>query len=193
MSLPGGCRSMTETLSDEPRETNGQRQIVLVGAPGSGKTTVGTLLAESLGLPFVDVDARIVETAGKLIAEIFADEGEPVFRELEAEHTADALTEPGVISLGGGAVVQERVRALLAGRTVVWLVVSASEAAGRVGLNQARPLLLGNVRATLVRLLNERTPVYRSVASIEVATDHLTPEQVRDRILEELKLLKERP
>lgn len=161
-------------------------QIVLIGAPGAGKTTVGGLLAEHLGVPFVDVDDTIVATVGKPVAEIFADDGEPAFRALEVEHTVRALAEPGVVSLGGGAVTSEPVRSALEGRHVVWLVVSAPEAAGRVGLNQARPLLLGNVRGTLVRLLNERTALYRAVATLEVATDEFTPAQVRDHIVAEL-------
>ena len=134
------------------------------GAPGSGKSTVGKLLAAELGREFVDVDAVIEERAGKPIAEIFVDEGEPAFRALEEATTLELLDRPAVISLGGGAVLSAAVRQALAEHQVVWLQVSAGAAADRVGLNSARPLLLGNVRGRLIQLLNQRTPLYAEVA-----------------------------
>lgn len=160
---------------------------VLVGAPGSGKSTVGRLLADRAGLPFTDVDAVIEERAGKPIAEIFADDGEPAFRELETAVTLELLPRPGVLSLGGGAVTSERIRDALAGHRVVWLRVSAGNAARRVGLNTARPLLLGNVHGKLVRLMAERQPLYQAVATQVVETDDLDPEQVVASILTETR------
>jgi shikimate kinase len=162
----------------EPLTTAGP--VVLVGAPGSGKSTVGPLLAARLGLPFVDVDAVIEERTGRSVAEIFADEGEPAFRALEEATTAELLGRPGVLSLGGGAVLSAATRAGLRGHRVVWLQVSASTAVSRVGLNEARPLLLGNVRGRLIKLLAERTPLYAEVATERVETDVLTPEAVVD-------------
>jgi shikimate kinase len=152
--------------------------VVLVGAPGSGKSTTGALLAARLGVPFTDVDAEIEQRTGRSIAEIFADDGEPAFRALEEQVTAELLDRPGVLSLGGGAVLSAATRAALRGHRVVWLQVSAATAVSRVGLNEARPLLLGNVRGRLIRLLAERTPLYAEVATERVETDSLPPEQV---------------
>ena len=155
---------------------------MLVGPPGSGKSTVGGLLAQRWGVPFADVDAVIESRVGKSVAEIFADDGEPVFRAFEEATTAELLDAPGVLALGGGAVLSPATRALLAGRPVVWLQVTIAHAAGRVGLNEARPLLLGNVRGRLVKLLGERAPLYAEVARASVDTDGLTPEEVADRV-----------
>ncbi|HYP44664.1 MAG TPA: shikimate kinase [Propionibacteriaceae bacterium] len=157
--------------------------LVLVGAPGSGKSTVGALLAERLQVPFVDVDAEIERRAGKPVSEIFADDGEPVFRSAEEAVTAELLSRPGVLSLGGGAVLSPATRTALQGHRVVWLQVSAANAARRVGLNEARPLLLGNIRGTLIRLLAERTPLYAEVATSTVNTDDAGPEDVVGLIL----------
>jgi len=156
--------------------------IVLVGAPGSGKSTVGPLLAEALGVAYADVDAVVEERAGKSVAEIFADDGEPAFRALEEATTAELLGSPGVLALGGGAVLSTRVRSALRGHRVVWLQVSAATAVKRVGLNEARPLLLGNVRGRLIKLLNERTPLYAEVATETVDTDDAEPAEVVARI-----------
>ena len=152
--------------------------VVLVGAPGSGKSTVGALLAERLGVPFADVDAEIEQRTGRSIAEIFADDGEPAFRALEEQVTAELLGTTGVLSLGGGAVLSSSTRAALRGHRVVWLQVSAATAVQRVGLNEARPLLLGNVRGRLIKLLAERTPLYAEVATERVDTDTQTPDEV---------------
>lgn len=157
--------------------------VVLVGAPGSGKSTVGALLAEQLGRPFTDVDAVIEQRAGKPVGEIFADDGEPAFRAIEVATTIELLQQPGVLSLGGGAITSEVIREALVGHRVVWLQVSVGQAARRVGLNEARPLLLGNVRGQLVKLLAARTPLYASVATQTVATDEVTPESVVAAIL----------
>ena len=157
-------------------------RLVLVGAPGSGKSTVGALLAERWGEPFADVDAVIESRVGKSVAEIFADDGEAVFRAFEESTTAELLDGPGVLALGGGAVLSPATRAALAGRPVVWLRVTIAHAAGRVGLNEARPLLLGNVRGRLVKLLNERTPLYDAVSVVSVDTDGFSPAEVADRV-----------
>ena len=152
--------------------------VVLVGAPGSGKSTTGALLAARLGLPFTDVDVEIEARTGRSIAAIFADDGEPAFRTLEEQVTAELLGRPGVLSLGGGAVLSAATRSALGGHRVVWLQVSAATAVSRVGLNEARPLLLGNVRGRLIKLLAERTPLYAEVATERVETDVLQPAEV---------------
>jgi shikimate kinase len=156
---------------------------VLVGAPGSGKSTVGAILAAELGMAFTDVDTVIVERVGKPVAEIFADDGEAVFRALEEQLTAELLDRPGVLALGGGAVLSPRTRTALHGRRVVWLRVGLPAAVKRIGLDTARPLLLGNVRGRLLALLNERAPLYSEVASEVVDTDERSPAEVAERIV----------
>jgi shikimate kinase len=157
--------------------------LVLVGAPGSGKSTVGALLAERLGVPFRDVDAVIVERTGKSISEIFTDDGEPSFRALEEQITAELLPLPGVLSLGGGAVLSATTRAALRDHRVVWLKVGLAQSVKRVGLDTARPLLLGNVRGQLRKLLDERAALYREVGNEVVDTDHTTPAKVVEMIM----------
>jgi shikimate kinase len=158
--------------------------VVLVGSMGAGKTTVGGLVATALGVGFLDTDHLVEERAGKPVAEIFVDDGETHFRELERVAVADALSaHPGVLALGGGAVLDERTRALLADHRVVFLKVGLSDAASRVGLGVSRPLLLGNVRGRIKQLLDERTPVYSAVAVATVETDGLDAAQVADRVL----------
>ena len=148
---------------------------MLVGAPGAGKSTVGRALADRLGLDFVDVDAVIVQRVGKPIGDIFADEGEEAFRALEEQVTAELLDRPGVLALGGGAVLSPQTRSALRGRRVVWLRVGLAAAVKRVGMDTARPLLLGNVRGRLLALLNQRAPLYAEVATQVIDTDELDP------------------
>lgn len=144
-------------------------KVVLVGAPGAGKTTVGRLVAAALGVSFRDTDADVESAAGKPVSEIFVDDGEPAFRALERAAVAAALAgHDGVLALGGGAVVAPETRALLAGHPVVFLDVSLTDAARRVGFNRDRPLLLGNPRAQLLRLMQARRPLYEEVATATV-------------------------
>lgn len=162
--------------------------LVLVGPPGSGKSTVGETLAARRGVAFRDTDHDVEATAGKPISDIFVDDGEPAFRALEREAVAAALgAHDGVLALGGGAVLdpatQERLAAYAAaGGAVVFLDVSLAHAAPRVGLNRSRPLLLGNPRAQWQALMEARRPVYERVATVRVLTDGLTPAQVADRV-----------
>ncbi len=160
--------------------------LVLVGAPGSGKSTIGSILARMLGLDFIDVDAHIERQQGKPISDIFVDDGEPRFRQLEREATLELLGSPGVISLGGGAVTNPEIRAALTSHQVVWLTVSAAQAARRVGMNKQRPLLLGNVRSRLVQMMAERNPLYAEVATITVDSDSGRPNAVARSVLEAL-------
>ncbi len=146
--------------------------IVLVGAPGAGKTTVGRRVARELGVDFADSDELIEMRAGKSVADIFIDDGEQAFRAMEREEISRALARSsGVLALGGGAVLDAATRAALREHMVVWLRVGISGATERVGMNASRPLLLGNVRGTLIRLLDERTPLYEEVATNVVDTD----------------------
>jgi shikimate kinase len=154
-------------------------RVVLVGPPGAGKTTVGRLLAHRWGVAFRDTDADVEALAGKTVSEIFYDDGEAAFRELEAAAVARAVAEhEGVLSLGGGAVLSAATRDLLRACHVVFLSVGLADAAKRVGLSRDRPVLALNPRATLGALLSERLPLYREVADVEIATDGRTPEQV---------------
>jgi shikimate kinase len=157
--------------------------VVIVGAPGSGKSTVGALLAERLGVPFIDVDAVIEAEAGKPIADIFAEDGEPAFRAVEEATTRRLLSKPGVLSLGGGAILSATTRDALRGQRVIWLQVGIAAAMKRVGLATARPLLLGNVRGRLIALLNERIPLYAQVATDVVDTDDLSAAEVVESIV----------
>ncbi|GEP34062.1 shikimate kinase [Nocardioides szechwanensis] len=156
---------------------------VLVGPMGSGKSTVGALLAEALGVTARDTDADVERLAGREVSDIFVESGEEHFRALEKQAVAEALaTHDGVLSLGGGAVLDPDTRALLADHRVVFLRVGLSEAVKRVGLGTGRPLLLGNVRSRIKALLDERAPIYASVADVTVDTDQRTPEDIVDEI-----------
>jgi shikimate kinase len=157
---------------------------VFVGVMGAGKSTVGMAVAAELGVPFADTDAIIEERAGKPIPEIFVDDGEPAFRALEREVVASSLeTFGGVLALGGGAILDEGTRKLLAGHTVVYLSVELTDAIKRVGLGAGRPLLAMNPRATLKYLLDQRRPLYLEVATHTIATDGRDEQDVTAEVL----------
>ncbi|CAL9364212.1 shikimate kinase [Streptomyces thermolilacinus] len=163
--------------------------IVLVGPMGSGKSTVGALLAERLGAPYRDTDADIVAAEGREIADIFVEDGEPRFRELERAAVRAALAEhTGVLALGGGAILDEGTRALLAGLPVVYLSMDVEEAVRRVGLGAARPLLAVNPRRQWRELMEARRHLYTEVARVVVATDDKSPDEVAEAILDALEL-----
>ena len=177
---------MDDTTSRTAPEAGGPL-LVLVGPMGSGKTTVAHLLAAAWGVEARDTDADVEAAEGRPIPEIFVDSGEAEFRRLEAAAVAAALTEhDGVLALGGGAVLDPATRERLAGHQVVFLRVGLGDAVKRVGLGTSRPLLLGNVRGRIKTLLDERAPVYESVATITVDTDGRTPEEVAREIDERL-------
>ncbi|MFJ6614677.1 3-dehydroquinate synthase [Streptomyces sp. NPDC091289] len=163
--------------------------VVLVGPMGVGKSTVGELLAARLGTAYRDTDADVVAEAGKPIAEIFYDEGEDHFRALERRAVEAAVAgHTGVLSLGGGAVLDAETRKLLTGRPVVYLSMDVDEAVRRVGLGAARPLLAVNPRRQWRDLMDARRPLYEEVARTVVATDEHTPEEVAQAIIDALEL-----
>ncbi|MFT9789689.1 3-dehydroquinate synthase [Streptomyces rhizosphaericola] len=163
--------------------------VVLVGPMGVGKSTVGELLAARLGTTYRDTDADVVTEAGKPIAEIFYDEGEEHFRALERRAvTAAVAGHAGVLSLGGGAVLDGATRELLAGHPVVYLSMDVEEAVRRVGLGAARPLLAVNPRRQWRELMDARRHLYEEVARTVVATDDRTPEEVAQAIIDALEL-----
>lgn len=158
-------------------------RVVLVGPPGAGKSTVGRILAARWSIDFVDTDHLVEVKAGKSVADVFVDEGEPAFRALEEAAVLEALrTCDGVVALGGGAVLSITTREALADHPVALLSTGASAAASRVGMNRDRPLLLGNVRGTLAQLLRDRGPLYDEVADVVVVTDDLGAHEVADQV-----------
>jgi shikimate kinase len=152
-------------------------KAVLVGLPGSGKSTIGRRLAKALDVGMLDTDAAIEQQTGRTIADIFATDGEQEFRRIEEEVIRAALaSHDGVLSLGGGAVTTPGVRAALAGHTVVYLEITAAEGIRRTGGNTVRPLLAGPDRAEKFRaLMTQRVPLYRKVATIRVNTNRRNP------------------
>ena len=158
--------------------------VVIVGPPGSGKTTAARAVAARTGLPSRDTDEDVEARTGSRIGDLFVEHGEEHFRDLERAAVAVALEEhDGVLAVGGGAVLDAGTRQRLAGRTVVFLDVGIKHAASRIGLNRDRPLLLGNPRAQWIRLMEQRRPVYEEVATVTVQTDGRTPEQVAEDIV----------
>ncbi|WP_406010060.1 shikimate kinase [Streptomyces sp. NBC_00637] len=163
--------------------------VVLVGPMGVGKSTVGQLLAERLGVAYRDTDDDIVAEAGRSIAEIFVDEGEDAFRAVEKRAVRRALAEhDGVLALGGGSILDADTRGLLAGQRVVYLAMDVEEAVKRTGLNAARPLLAVNPRKQWRELMDARRHLYEGVATAVVTTDGRTPEEVGQAALDALEL-----
>ena len=150
--------------------------IVLIGFMGSGKTTVGHLLAERLGLPFMDTDLVIEQRTQRSVRDIFATDGEPAFRELEHTVTAELLAGPdAVLALGGGAVLHPETQRALGGHQVVYLKVGYEESMLRVAHDEYRPLLRD---PDLAGIFQRRLASYHAVATLTVVTDGRRPEAV---------------
>jgi shikimate kinase len=158
--------------------------IVLVGFMGAGKTTVGHLLAAHLGLPFIDSDRIIEQRSGRSIPQIFAEDGEPAFRELERRVVADLIDGPeAVLALGGGASEHPDTIVRLKSAQVIYLQVGYAEAMLRVAGDEYRPLLR---RPDLEALYRRRLGLYDDVATVTVATDGRRPEAVSQDVLAQL-------
>ncbi len=158
-------------------------RLVLVGPPGGLTRETGRVLAARLGVALADTDAAVEATAGKSVADVFVDDGEPAFRELERAAVAEALGSDGVVVLGSGAVMDPLTEHDLAGHVVVFLDVSVADAARRLGFSGQRPAALGNPRAQWLRLMERRRPVYERVATATVSTDGLEPGEIADAVL----------
>ncbi|HET9945869.1 MAG TPA: shikimate kinase [Actinomycetes bacterium] len=168
-------------------------RAVIVGPPGSGKSTVARLVAERLGLASRDTDDDVEAAAGASVSDVFVERGEEGFRAMERVAVAAALAEhDGVLALGGGAVLDQGTRELLHGRTVVFLDVGIKDAASRIGFNRDRPLLLGNPRAQWLRLMEARRPVYEEVATVRVDTDGRSADEVADAVVAALGAVEDR-
>ena len=165
-------------------------ELVLIGPPGSGKSSVAKSLAKKTGKRYVDTDKVIEEREGKPITEIFLEDGEEHFRTVESEVVLQTLQgEDEIVALGGGSILSEVVREdLKKFSPIIYLEVSISNAAPRVGFNRERPLLLGNPRAQWLALMEIRRPIYESLATFKVSTDNKKPDQVTSDILELVKL-----
>ena len=160
-------------------------KVVLIGPPGFGKSSVGRALARITGLSHSDTDSLIEAKVKKKISEIFVEDGEAVFRAIEADVVAEALVEEvGVLSLGGGSVMQPDTQALLrdCGALIVFLEVGIGQAAPRIGFNQDRPMLLINPRQTWLKLMEERLPIYQSLANVTFSTDSKKAQEVAEQI-----------
>jgi shikimate kinase len=165
-----------------------QRHILLIGFMGSGKSSVGRLVAEALSAPFVDLDERVASSAGRTIPQMFAADGEPGFRAAESA-ALEALAEagPSVVACGGGVVLDDANRSMLKRLgTVVYLQVSAEEALARIGDTSGRPLLKGGGVAMAAALLRSREALYETTADVTVPTVGKTPREVAEAVVSSL-------
>ena len=160
---------------------------VLIGPPGAGKTAVGPLLAELLGTSFRDTDADVVAAAGRPVSDIFIEQGEQAFRQLEREAAARALREhQGVLALGSGAVLDPSLQERLEGLPVVYLAADFGTVARRLGLDRPHVVVPGNPRGRLRAMLEERRPLYEQLATVTVTTDDDDPDGLAERIAAKL-------
>ena len=165
--------------------------VVLVGPPGAGKSAVGPLLADRLGVEFRDTDADVGTAAGKPVGDIFVEDGEEAFRDLERAAATHALgtlrRHGGVLALGSGAVLDAGIQHLLDGLPVVYLSAEFGTVARRIGLDRPRVVVPGNPRGRLRAMLNERTAIYQRLAAVMVPTDDLDPDELADEIASRIK------
>ncbi len=160
-------------------------RAVLIGPPGAGKSSVARQLGRMLDCPVVDTDSVIEKKSGKTISEIFVEDGEAKFREIEREVVLDEIkNNESVLALGGGSVLNAEVAQSLRDNSVpvIYLEVSISQAAPRVGFNKDRPLLTMNPRQQWLALMEVRRPIYEGLASFKVNTDNRKPAEVAAEI-----------
>ena len=165
------------------------KKIVLIGPPGAGKTSIGKALSKELELAFIDSDAEVERISGKTISEIFVDQGEAVFRKTEVETVTRILAEfEGVVALGGGAPINPEIQKVLLNSEypVIFIDVSISQAANRIGFNKDRPLLMINPRQQWLHLMSERRPIYEKLATITVSSDNSKPAEVAKTITDKI-------
>jgi shikimate kinase len=165
------------------------KKIVLIGPPGAGKTSIGKALSKELELAFIDSDAEIERISGNTISEIFVDQGEAVFRKTEVETVTRILAEfEGVVALGGGAPINPEIQKVLLNSEypVIFIDVSISQAANRIGFNKDRPLLMINPRQQWLHLMSERRPIYEKLATITVSSDNSKPSEVAKTITDKI-------
>jgi shikimate kinase len=161
------------------------KQVVLVGLMGSGKSTVGAMVAARTGRAFVDVDIAIARETGRTVRELWEDGGEAAYRVLESEAVLRVLAgdAPSVLAAPGGVVLNPAVRAALAGHVVVWLRTRPTTLAGRVHVGDHRPLLGDQPAETLAVMSDERSDLYHQVATATIDTDARTPDAVAEVVL----------
>jgi len=179
--MPGTVTAAGEDASGGPVRGPGTG-VVLVGPPTAGKSSIGALLAAELRVPFADTDALVAKAAHKPVGDIFVDDGELVFRELERGAVSlglDAVKpEGGVLALGSGAVLDPDVRRMIAGQVIVYLEAGFATVAKRTGMDRPRVVIPGNPRGRLRAMLDERRPVYAELATLTVTTDDMAAEEV---------------
>lgn len=165
-------------------------RVILIGPMGSGKTTIGQLVAERLDIPFRDTDQVIEENSGRTVSDIFLEDGEEAFRVLEKGVLREELLSDGtVLALGGGAPIsidaQSALRAIAS--PVIYLDISLATVAPRIGFNRDRPLLLHNPRGQWQTLMEARRPIYESIADTVIDVNTKTEIDIVDEILEVIK------
>lgn len=164
-------------------------RIVLIGPMGAGKSTVGSQLAQQLNLDFADTDQLIESDQGKSVSEIFIEDGEAHFRLVEESIVIDALRDQmGVLSLGGGSVMNEEVQKVLSNfeGKKVFLDISLTAVASRVGFDTARPLLMVNPRQKWSELMSNRRATYETLADIKIDVSDMSVDQVVSKIILEV-------
>ncbi|MGC6458581.1 MAG: shikimate kinase [Akkermansiaceae bacterium] len=164
-----------------------QRNVILIGFMGTGKSTIGRRLSRTFGYPLIDTDQLIMEQEGRPIPEIFADQGEQAFRDLETKVLQSLSKHSGhIIATGGGIIGRPENRALLRNLGyVVWLIANPAEILNRTSRNTNRPLLQTNdPEGTIHDLLEARTPLYHETAHLAIETDQLSFDEVTTGIIE---------